>query len=550
MKLPNRILYNGDCNYLFASDYRRSTDEPGPYTPEVFDDHVDLLADSGVDTYVINPCGQIPWYPSKRLDHVLTGYSRGDAGFVRDHYPPTGEDFSEEQLQRALKVCTDMLDRYLDLREQGVDWLAYVASACRRRGMAPWASVRMNDAHGANNWEKSFMNCPPQHDPRMRLQGRPINPRQPAEKYLTVGNYACREVRDYYFATIEELVEDYDFDGLELDWLRMPLCCNPPATADEIEMMTDWHRQIRELTRRQGKKDGRPYVLGVRIPARLGALRTHGLDVESWARQGLIDYVAPSNFWQTTWDIPYDRLRARMGSDVTLYGVVEDAPNWMFARGEEVPASYRLLTLSAELMRGNAAGKLASGADGVEFFNFFCSEAVHKNASREGARYDAIAGIADLDALRGQPKHYAIQTTFNYWSPPFFEHAGQLPACVETGGWRRFELAMCREPAEASLELTVQLIIERTDTVPELGVSLNGCWPSFQSEQTDRLLFPTGKLTHLAPQYLGRNFRLPVEAIQDGINEVVVYDGDENRSPDPERQVTQTRIISVEMAVK
>jgi len=548
MTLPNRILYNGDCNYLFASDYRRDPSAPGPYTTQVLDDHVNLLADSGVDTYVINPCGQIPWYPSRRLDHVLTGYTRGDADFVRPQYPPTDETFTEEQLQGALKSCTVMLDRYLDLREQGVDWLAYMTGACRRRGVAPWASVRMNDAHGANNWEGSFFNCPPQKDPRLRLQGRPLNPRQPVEKYLTVGNYACREVRDYYFAVIEELVEDYDFDGLELDWLRMPLCCNPPASADDVEMMTDWHRQIRELTRRQARKNGRPYVLGVRVPARLGALRTHGLDVEAWARQGLVDYVAPSNFWQTTWDIPYDRLRARLGPDVTLYGVVEGAPNWMFARGENTPDSFRLLTLSAELMRGNAAGKLASGVDGIEFFNFFCSVVVHKNASKEGSRYDAIEGIADLDALRGQPKHYTIQTTFNYWSPAFFEHAGQLPTCVETGGWRRFELAMCREPA--GLELTVQIVVERSDAIPDLGVSLNGCWPSFAAEQTGRLLFPTGKLTHLAPEYLGLNYRLPIEAIQDGLNELVVYDGDENRTPYPERQVRQTRIISVELAVK
>lgn len=548
MKLPNRILYNGDCNYLFASDYRRNPDVPGPYTPQVLDDHVDLLADSGVDTYVMNPCGQIPWYPSKRVDHVLTGYTRGNTEYVRDHYPPVGPDFTEEQLQRAMKGCTDMLDRYLDLQEQGVDWLAYVAQACRRRGVTPWLSVRMNDAHGANHWEKSFFNCPPQRDPRLRLEGRPINPRQPNERYLQVCNYACPEVRDYYFAVIEELVEEYDYEGLELDWLRMPLCCNPPASAEEIETITRWHRQIRELTRRRAKKNGRPYPLGVRIPARLGALKTHGLDVVSWARQGLIDYVAPSNFWQTTWDIPYDRLRAQLGPDITLYGVVEDAPNWMFACGENGAIGYRLLTLSAELMRGNAAGKLASGADGIEFFNFFCSVAVHKNALRTGARYDAIAGIADLDLLRGKPKHYALQTTFNYWSPAFFEHAGQLPACVETGGWRRFELAMCREPE--GMALTVQIVIERSETIPDLGVSLNGCWPSFAPEPTDRLLFPTGKLTHLPPQYLGLNYRLPADAIHDGLNEIVVYDGDENRTPHPDRHVRQTRIISVEAAVE
>lgn len=56
----HRILYNGDCNYLFASDYRRPEDRHGPYTAQVLEDHVDLLADRGVDTFLINRTSSIP----------------------------------------------------------------------------------------------------------------------------------------------------------------------------------------------------------------------------------------------------------------------------------------------------------------------------------------------------------------------------------------------------------------------------------------------------------------------------------------------------------
>ena len=49
MKLPgNRILYTGDCTYLFMDNIYNPAG--GPYTAKVFHDHVDLLADSGVGT--------------------------------------------------------------------------------------------------------------------------------------------------------------------------------------------------------------------------------------------------------------------------------------------------------------------------------------------------------------------------------------------------------------------------------------------------------------------------------------------------------------------
>jgi hypothetical protein len=42
--------------------------------------------------------------------------------------------------------------------------------------VSPWLSIRMNDMHGANSWEGSYMNCALQKDPRYRLSGREVNP--------------------------------------------------------------------------------------------------------------------------------------------------------------------------------------------------------------------------------------------------------------------------------------------------------------------------------------------------------------------------------------
>ncbi|HVF10811.1 MAG TPA: hypothetical protein VNA16_08410, partial [Abditibacteriaceae bacterium] len=390
------------------------------------------------------------------------------------------------------------LNRYLDLAEAGINWVAEIASACRRRGISPWISIRMNDMHGANSWERSYMNCALQKDPQYRLSGREINPRDGINPLLMALDYAHPEVRAYYFTMIRELVEDYDYEGLELDWLRTPFCCEPTASQDNSDAMTAWIAEIRKLTQAQAAKTGKPYPLGLRIPVRLGLLRTFGLDVKAMAQAGLIDFISPSNFWQTSWDVPYDCLRAELGEDIMIYGVVEDAPNWMYGYAPESGNSgYRLLSASTPLLRGNAAGKLAAGADGIEQFNFFCTdeEGIHPTAAKRQAVYPALRGLEDLEHLRGQAKHYALATSFGHYAFPLFEFAEQVPTTVAPEGRRAFMLSMCAEPAATVSELVIQLVFVKQAVLPDLGISFNGSWPNFEAHPTDELLFPTGSYT-------------------------------------------------------
>jgi hypothetical protein len=442
------------------------------------------------------------------------------------------------------------LNRYLDLADAGIDWVEEIAGACRRRGVAPWASIRMNDMHGANSWEGSYMNCALQRDPRYRLSGRETNPRDGINRFMTPLNYEHREVRDYYFTQIRELVEDYDFEGLELDWLRCSLCCEPTASQQTIDTMTAWVAEIRRLTESRARATGKPYYLGLRVPVRLGILRTNGLDVVQIAREGLIDFVAPSNFWQTTWDVPYDQLRRTLGDDVALYGVIEDAPNWLDAlEPESGRRGFRLLSASPEFMRGNAASKLAMGVDGLEQFNFFCSdeEGIHAAAKKCQARYDELRNLANLDRLRGQAKQYTLPSMHGGYQFDFYEYAEQIPAILEADGRRAFRLTMCAEPD--ARDLVVQLVVEKQgDTVPHLGISLNGSWPVFEATQTDELLFRTGLYTHHVPEHRALNYQLPSSLILEGWNEIVVYNGTHLSDLEP-AAAGSVRIVSVEIAV-
>jgi hypothetical protein len=544
---PNghRILFNGDCNTFFYNP-KLWQPEGGPYSAKVAHRYVDLLADSGVDTFLVNPNVQVAWYPSKVWPKAWDGYRRGDREFFRAHAVCAG--VTPDWLDRYLDMMVAFMNLYIDLLDAGVDWVAETAAACRRRGISPWLSIRMNDMHGAKDPQGSFMNCPLFKDDSNRLKSMGL----PGEDYINwyrAGlNYELKPVRDFYFALIRELVEDYDYEGIELDWWRNPLCCEPEASAEAIETMLGWIADIRALTQARAHKTGRPYPLGLRIPADLNLVRTLGLDVREMARRELIDFVGPSNFWQTAWDVPHDELARELGDEVAVYGVIEDAPNWVPGYiPEHKRSDIRYLSASAELIRGNAAGKLALGADGIEFFNFFCTDQTPHNVNPIPGlfcNYPAIRNVADLAWLRGQPKHYAFATARPEWSERLNELVSPFPVYITPKSRQTFRLPMCAESG-AKL-LTIQVVIAKTGAPPSIGVMFNGSWPRFIGQATDVPVFPVGPYTRIPPDYDAYNVTFDTARIAEGWNGITIYN---NNEPGKTPLDNAVRVMSVELGV-
>ena len=63
----------------------------------------------------------------------------------------------------------------------------------------------------------------------MRLRGVSHNPTAPLDEGWRGFNYAKPKVRDHMMTILRDVIENYDFEGLELDWGRWPLCCRPDA---------------------------------------------------------------------------------------------------------------------------------------------------------------------------------------------------------------------------------------------------------------------------------------------------------------------------------
>jgi len=534
-KVP--LLFNGDFGSMFWNPELWRV-EPDRYTAGAIHKFVDNLADQGVDTFVISPSTMVAWYPSRAVPTILDGYKRSDPGFFKARNPD------------CYWFRPDFLDPYLDLAEAGVDWLQEAITASHRRGLSVWLSVRMNDPHhGANPADP--MNPPELADPRLQLGGMEANPGCHHEMATHGLNYAHREVRDYMLRLIRELVDEYEGDGLQLDWLRVPACCPPGADAETIALMSDWFRVIRRLCDERARRTGRPFPLGMRVPGNYRMLKHLGIDVAGLVREGVLDFICASNFMQTSWDMPHDRLRTELGPDLKIYGVTELIFNFLWSRIKGAPPG-RYLCAHPPALRANVAGKLVLGVDGIEIFNFFVADLSHRFESLDvRSHYPALRDLTDLDKLRGQEKHYSLAVAGRYcWAPPF-DLAEPLPATLAPQDRLTLRLPMCAEPTDRGLQLVVQVVMEDgPHDNGDVGVALNGDWPSYDGRGTDRLLFPTTLHSTHVSGHRACNFAFPVGLIREGWNELVISNGTAEDTTPPQPPRPAFRIMAVELAVQ
>jgi len=175
------------------------------------------------------------------------------------------------------------------------------------------------------------------------------------------------------------------------------------------------------------------------------------------------------------------------------------------------------MAASPQMVRANAAGKLAMGVHGIDQFNFFCTDQPKVPGLR--ADYSVLRGIHDLDSLRGKTKHYCLSSPSGRLSM-LWESAEQIPAVLEPKHRREFRLTMAREPA--GRKLLVQAVVQKGQSPARLAMSFNGAWPVFATRQTDDMLFPVGPYTRFADGLTAWQYSLDAAAIREGWNTVTL----------------------------
>ena len=220
-------------------------------------------------------------------------------------------------------------------------------------------------------------------------------------------DYRQPEVREHYLALIRELITDYSFDVLELDFLRHPPYFPPDNTEEHRGLMTEFVREIRRLLDRpEGDKR-----LLVRVPDTAAVSYDLGLDLKTWAREGLIDGVAASAFCHTGWQTEVDEFRRLLGDEVAFYPgaeLIAGNPE-RFSIAEDQSKDPHTIHAVGRAENAWICGCLLRPVEQTEYicFNFFCPRDRNLFADNE-PKFEVLGELSDPAKLRGKPKTYIL----------------------------------------------------------------------------------------------------------------------------------------------
>ena len=176
--------------------------------------------------------------------------------------------------------------------EDGVDIVAIFQEETHRRGLEGFYSHRMNGAdndHQCVEGRGSFI------DDTDNLYEVPLKREHPdwligvPWRRNGMRNYAVEGVREYVLRNLREIAEDYDFDGLELDFARSCPVLPPGRAWEERHYLTELVRSLRLMTLDVERRRGRPFLLAARVPENLMGCHFDGIDIETWASDQLVD---------------------------------------------------------------------------------------------------------------------------------------------------------------------------------------------------------------------------------------------------------------------
>ncbi|NMA43978.1 MAG: hypothetical protein GX946_11455 [Oligosphaeraceae bacterium] len=292
----------------------------------------------------------------------------------------------------------------------------------RQRGVSPWVSLRMNDAHDAMTPDEERTDH--RKDPEFRIAAY-----NPGDWHDQSSDYEKPEVRQLFLSIMDDYMETFDADGFEMDWMRFGRFFKHGREIVCAPLLTDMMRHFRAKADEMAARRGRPVKIAVRVPPRPDAARRLGYDVQAWADERLFDILIPTNFlWSTDADCPVADWRRIVGSDVLIAPGIERAVNPYVNTGFCGDAAIR---------RGFAAGWFHRGADMVYLFN---------HMSMDPDMNDGIMCTvgAPATAEKGARRHPLTFPDFPYIGT---SRSSELPAAINPQVTRAFRIPVGKAPA-------------------------------------------------------------------------------------------------------
>lgn len=490
-KAPFRVLYSNDTTNVTGcvSPFHQARE---PFRREMLEASVDEVAGIGVDAHFLQPgLGMVPMWPSKVLP-------------LEEHYAWIKERYGQSP---------DSFGRFV---LGGGDIVQIFVDRCRLRGQAPFISFRLNDAHhkewtDAKKGEKvgslGMSVTRFYHDhPEYRIKAGSSRGAD------VVQNWAMPEVRAQKFALIQELCENYDLEGLELDFLRFYNFFRPEETTrgQRAEIVTGFVRQVRELLDRTSR-DGRRRWLCARLPCVAKSFDSLGIHLPQMVAAGL-DMVNLSASYFTVQQTDLAKIRAMIPNAAVYLELCHTT--WT---GEKLQPGYDVIPYrrtTPEQYYTAAHLAYARGADGLSAFNFayYREHGLAGRGPHGEPPFEIFQHLRDPQWLAKQPQHWFLAQGWNnpWVRPPI------LPRSLALGGKTGFSLDLAPPPGgwQRGGRLRLQTAEAHDDRRWRVRLNDETLAPSDDVSEPYPVPYPA----MLGTRETLRAWQVPANLLRDGVN--------------------------------
>jgi len=458
---------------------------------------VDETVGTGVEVHMLQPgVGWIPWWKS----NVYPGDK---------HY---------RWFKEKTGLEPDSFGKYM---MTGGDIVEVFTKRCRERGLTPFISLRLNDAHhlenvGLNNGGSLWISRFYEEHPEYRIGNNRNDWNQ------RVHNWAIPEVREYKLAFIRELCKGYDIDGIELDFMRHVSYFQHDKTTSEqrAEIMTGFVAQVRKLLDKTAKP-GKHRWLCVRVPCYLVAHDLLGIDLPAFMSAG-VDMVNLSAYFFTEQQTDLPIIR-KMLPDVALYLEMTHCTSIPRALSQGGYDNFTFCRTTDEQFYTTANLAYTRGADGLSTFNFVYYRE-HGKSGRgpfNEPPFHIFKQIGDPASVLRQPQHYILG---NVWDVPRVPNR-QIPRNVKPGQAVSFTLDMA--PPEGGWKTDGRLRIQGNESLG--GIKWTALFNGVKLNRTGDVSepYPNPYPTCSKSEKQLRAWIIPNDLLRDGDNtiELILRDG-------------------------
>lgn len=447
VEAPFKVIYSNDTTHIEScvSPYHGKGQL---FTAGMLRASIDETAGTGVEVHMLQPgLGWVPWWQS-------TVYPDAYQWFMQT-YNVTPDGFGQYMLS-------------------GGDMLAVFVERCRAKGLSPFVSYRLNDAHGKEwvdttdgtvpSWAGHALSRFYKEHPEYRI-GTNID-----NWYKRVQNWAIPEVRQHKFDFIEEICRNYDIDGLELDFMRHCSLFNTSTTtvSQRKNIINGFISQVRSLLDETSIGEQHRWLC-VRVPCYAEAFDALGIDLPAMVNAG-VDMVNLSSFFFT--DQNHDLS--------VIVSTIPDTPVYLEMTGcivtiDSVSGGYDNYTYKRttdEQFYTTAHLAYSGGAKGVSLFNFpyYREHGAPGRGPFNEPPFHIIQNLENREFLSHQNQHYILCAL---WDSPRLSDR-QLPKTFSAGQTYSFNMRMAAPAGGWRLNAKLRIESRTSIAASSWQVKFNG----------------------------------------------------------------------------